>query len=125
MVLAGSEMGWGGLAWGPVEEAAAEDVEVEVLHGLAAILAGVGYDAVSAGECAVGKRGGGVGEVAEHLDGGLLDIGEVLPGDDEQMGGGLRVDVGEGDAFVVFVDGLDGDLAGGDFAEKAVWIGRR
>ena len=103
--------------------AAAEDVEVEVVDGLAAVGAGVGYDAVAAGEQAVGECGSGVGEVAEDFDGRFGDVGEVLLGNEENVGGGLGVDVGESYGLVVLVDGLDWDLVGGDFAEEAVGHG--
>jgi hypothetical protein len=44
-------------------------------------------------------------------------------GDDEDVGGGLRVDVFEGEDVVVFVDFFGGDFATEDAAEEAVGIG--
>ena len=100
---------------------------MEVVDGLAAVVAGVDDQAVAVGE-AVGAgevcRYGG--EMAE--EGGVFfrdvgERGEVLFGDDEEVGGGLRVDVGEGEGVVVFVEALGGDGAGDDLAEEAVGVG--
>src|ERR1700680_1520764 len=44
-------------------------------------------------------------------------------GDDEDVGGGLRVDVFEGEDVVVFVNFFGGDFSAENAAEEAVWIG--
>jgi hypothetical protein len=104
--------------------AAAEEVEVEVIDGLSAVGAGVDDEAVAVGEMLVaGDLGGGGEEVAEEGrvgGGGVGGRGDVLFGNDEDVGGGLRVDVGEGEGEVVFVEAGDGDGGGGDLAEEAV-----
>ena len=49
--------------------------------------------------------------------------GDVVFGDEEEVGGGLWVDVGEGEDFGRFVEALDGDDAGDNLAEEAVGVG--
>ena len=93
---------------------------MEVVDGLAAVSAGVGYDPIAVGEIAVAEGGGGFEQVAEDFGGGCGGVGEVLFGNEEQVRGSLGVDVGEGEAEVVFVDGLDGDGAVDNLAEDAV-----
>ena len=100
--------------------ASAEDVEVEVGDGLAAVVAGVDDDAEAVGEHALGERGRFFEEMAEEFGGCFGDVGVVLLGNEQQVGGGLRVDVGEGDGVVVLVDGFDGDGVVGDLAEETV-----
>ncbi len=100
---------------------------MEVVDGLAAVVAGVDDQAVPVGEavCA-GEVGGYGGEVAEERGVFLGDVGErgeVLLGDDKEVGGGLGVDVGKGDGLVVFMEALGGDGAGDDLAEEAVGVG--
>jgi len=106
--------------------AATEEVQVEVVDGLAAIVAGVDDQAVAVGEgVGAGEIGGDGGEMAEEgsvVRGGVGERGEVLLGDDEDVSGGLRVDVGEGEGEVVLVEAGGGDGAGDDLAEEAVWI---
>ena len=99
--------------------AAGEEMEVEVGDGLPGVGAGVGEDAVASGVVLGGVGGGGGEEGAEDVRGGLGDVGEVLFGDEEDVGGGLGVEVGEGYDLVVFVEGGYGDFVGGDFAEEA------
>ena len=89
--------------------------------GLATLVAGVKHDAVAAVELslACGVRGDGQ-QMAEQgrIFGGCLCLrGDVLFGDDEQMDGSLRVDVGEDDTEVVFVNAVCGDRSLYDFAE--------
>ena len=96
---------------------------MEVVDGLAAVGAGVDDQAVTVGEVlGAGDFAGGVEELAE--DGGIVLCGvgmrgEVVLGDDEDVRGGLGVDVREGEGVLVFVEAGDGDFAGDDFAEEA------
>jgi len=108
--------------------AAAQQVEVEVFDGLAAVVAGVNDYSVASGVFGqaqaglLGDFGGGGEEVAEEgcvVGGGFGQRGEVLFGDDEDVGGGLGVDVGEGEDLVVFVEPGYWDGVGDDFAEQA------
>ena len=104
--------------------ASAEEVEVEVFDGLAAVGAGVDDEAVALGEVLLaGDFGGGLQELAEERGVGGFAVGhggDVVFGDDEDVSGGLGVDVREGEGLVVFVEAGYGDGAGGDFAEEAV-----
>jgi hypothetical protein len=110
------------LARGPVHGAAAEEVDVEVVDGLAAVGAGVDDEAVAVGEVLLASDFcGDVEEVAEHGGVVLHGVGvggEVVFGDDEDVDRGLGVDVGKGEDLVVFVDGLYGDFPVRDFAEE-------
>ena len=103
--------------------AAAEEVDVEVVDGLAAVGAGVDDEAVAVGE--VLPAGDFAGCVEEVAEGGFVVLrgvgvgGQVVFGDDEDVGGGLGIDVREGEGLLVFVDAGGGDFAGDDFAEEA------
>ena len=96
---------------------------MEVVDGLAAVGTGVDDEAVAVGEVlGAGDFTSGVEKSAE--DGGIVLCGvgvrgEVVLGDDEDVRGGLRVDVREGEGVLVFVEAGDGDFAGDDFAEEA------
>ena len=101
----------------------AEEVDVEVVDGLAAVGAGVEHQAVAVGEVlGAGDFAGGVEELAEA--GGIVLCGvgvrgEVVFGDDEDVCGRLGVDVWEGEGVLVLVEAGNGDFAGDDFAEEA------
>ena len=96
---------------------------MEVVDCLAAIGAGVDDQTVAVGEVLLaGQFAGYVEEVAEGGGVVLRGVsvgGQVVFGDDEDMGGGLGIDVGEGEGLLVFVDSGGGDFAGDDFAEEA------
>ena len=110
------------LAGGPGHVAAAKDVHVQVMHSLARVCAGVDDDAMAAGKVLRGDRGGGVQQVAKKVTGGGLHVGKVLLRDQQQVGGGLGVEVGEGEAAVVLMHGVDRNGVCRDFAEEAVWL---
>ena len=118
-------LGEDGLAGRPGEAASAEQVKVEVVDGLPAVVAGVDDDAIAAGvelELA-GDLGGGGEEMAEQvgvLGSGLDERVDVAPRDEENVCGRLRLDVGEGEAKLVGVDRLGGDFALKDAAEETV-----
>jgi hypothetical protein len=95
-------------------------VDVEVVNGLAAVVAGVQDEAEAVGEFAVGERGGFPEQMTKDFCGGFGYVGEVLFWDEEPVGGGLRVDVGKGEGVFVFVDGFHGDFVTRDFAEETV-----
>jgi hypothetical protein len=102
--------------------AATEDVDVEVVDGLASIVAGVEDEAIAVFETLLtGYPGGGGHEVTEH--GFVPGLGHGLDvnlRDDEDMDRRLGMNVGEGEDGFIFVEGLDRDGAGGDFAEQTV-----
>jgi hypothetical protein len=115
------------LAGRPGERAAAEDVEVYVEDRLARARARVDDGAVAAlRESFLGgdARRGEEESAEEGLVGvgGVGERGDVAARDDEDVGGGLRVDVAEGEGVLVRVDDLRGDFARGDLAEETVLL---
>jgi len=96
---------------------------VEVLDCLATVGAGVDDEAVALGEVLLASDL--ACRVEEVAEGGFVVLrgvgvgGQVVFGDDEDVGGGLGIDVREGEGLLVFVDAGGGDFAGDDFAEEA------
>ena len=90
---------------------------------LAAVFAGVDDHAVAFAEAFVaGDRGGSVQKMAEQiavLNAGVVERGEMFTGNDENVDGRHRMNVGEGVAELVLIDGGGGDRTIGDFAEDA------
>jgi len=125
--------GKAGLAEGVLHGLAAEQVDVEVGDGFAAILAVVD-DQAEAGFFLIeqvelcGDVAGDEEEVAEEV--GVLVFGAADARDgffwnDEDVDGSLWVDVVEGEGFVGFVDDGGGDFAGDDFLKDGHgWVGR-
>lgn len=102
---------------------AGEKVQVKVRDFLAAVGSGIGDEAEAGGGDVEFTRdfGGGDHQVAEQGGiggGGLPHVGEVILGNDDDMDRGLGVDVVEGEAVVVLVDDLGGNLSPDDFAEN-------
>ncbi len=95
-----------------------------MIDGLAAVCAGIDHCAVALGEAfGAGDLGGGPEQVAEQGAVAFVAVGDgddVLAGRDEHVHGGLGVDVGEGVAELVLIDGGGGDGAFDDFAEEAI-----
>ncbi len=114
-------MGWG-LARGPGHGAAAEEVDVEVGDGFAAVGAVVHHEAEAVIEVElVGDFGGDEEEVADEGlvgGGGLGEAGDGFFGDDEDVDGGLGVDVAKGVADIVLINGGAGDFAVNDALEE-------
>jgi hypothetical protein len=112
------------LAWGPGHVAAAEQMDVQVIDGLAAVGAGVDDETIATGQVLVLRNlHGGGEEMAEQ--GGVLRCGvcvrcEMLLGDQQDVRGRLRVKVWKGEHLVVLVEACDGESTGGDVAEEAV-----
>jgi hypothetical protein len=100
---------------------------VEMEDGLAGAGADVEDGAVSVFDVALaGDLGGGEMAAADDFGVfclGFFESGEMSFGDDEDVRGGLRVDVFEGEDVGVLVDFFGGDFAGDDAAEEAVGIG--
>jgi len=92
-------------------------------HALAAVAAVVDHEAVAGlGDTKFFReRGGGEQEMAEGglvAGRGFADAGNKFLRDHEHMHRCLRVDVVDGDAEVVFMRELGGDLAVNDFLEE-------
>jgi hypothetical protein len=117
--------GWGNGRWclsrGPFELAAGEEVEMEVVDGLAAVAAGIDDDAVSVGEFQF------AGQIADHQVDVADEVGIVVGqigqrrdlffGDHQHVGWGLWRDVVERQAAIVFVEDVGRDLFVDDLLE--------
>jgi hypothetical protein len=106
-----------------VVSSSAEQVDVKMIHGLAAVFAGVDDDAVAFGESFIagycGSRREEMAEdVAVFITGGV-ERGKVFARNDEDVDGRYRMNVGKGVAELILVDGGGRDGAIGDFAEEA------
>jgi hypothetical protein len=115
-------MGWESTGW-PLERASAEEVEVEMGDRFAGVLAVVEDESVSGvGDAlATGDFGGGEEEIAEDcliFGSGETYARDRLPGDDEDVDGGLGRDVAESEAEVILEEDLGGDIAVADFLEE-------
>jgi len=107
--------------------AAAEDVNVEMVDGLAAVRAGVDHKAIAFREAfGTSNFSGSREQVAEERSVTAVAVGErghVIARNHEEMRGSLCVDIKERDAFVVLVDLLGGDSSSDDLAEEAIHSG--
>ena len=94
-----------------------------MIDGLAAVGAGVDDHSIALGEAfGAGNLRRRPDEMADELFVIRVGFGEgddVLARGDEDVNGGLRMDVGEGVTLVVFVDGRGGNGAVDDLAEEA------
>jgi hypothetical protein len=101
--------------------AAAKQMEMQVIHGLAAVCAGIDNDAIAFAEAFVaGNLSSRLEKMAEEiamLSTRVIERGNVFAGNDEDMDGRLRVKVSEGVTELVLIDGGGGDGTIGDFAE--------
>jgi hypothetical protein len=106
--------------------ASAEEVDVEVVDRLSALGAGADDDSIAFAEALFARDcGSGEQEAAEQWLVGGLRFGQrcqVLFRDHQNVGGGLRLDVMEGENRVVFKDLFRGNAARDDFAEDAVRV---
>jgi hypothetical protein len=111
------------LAGRPGVMTAAEEMDVQMVDCLAAVFAGVDDYAIAFAEALVASdRRCGVQEMAEQvavLSGGVVEGSKVFAGNDEDMDGRDRVNVREGVAELVLIDGCGGDGTVGNFAEYA------
>src|SRR5664280_3274642 len=105
---------------------AAHDVHMEVRHLLHPVAPGVDERAKTVRHAVLAHQPRRQRQdAAEHRRLGLrhvVEAGDVLFRDDEDMHGRPGRDVEEGEQFLVFVGLLALDLAGDDLAEDAVWI---
>jgi hypothetical protein len=108
----------------PGQRASAEEVDVEVEDGLSGAGADVEDGAVALLEVALaGDVGGGEVAAADEFSVGgfgFFQTGKMFFGNDQNVRGGLRVDVFEGEDVVVLVNLFRGDFAAEDTAEEAV-----
>ena len=100
---------------------------MEVVDGLAALVAHVEDQAIApvADAGLPGNRCRCLKETAEEgavLCRQLAGRGNVLLGDQEDVGRRARIDVVDGEEMVIFVDLRDGDLARGHATEEAVVV---
>ena len=99
----------------------AEQMEVEVVDGLAAVFAGIDYDAVAAVQISAAgdlrSDGQQMAEERSMFGCGLRLRGDVLFGNNEQMSWGLRVNVGKTDTEVVLIGSVRWDFTFYDLAK--------
>ena len=109
------------LARRPVHLAPAEDVQMQVIHGLAAFRTSVYDHAETSGQRLFRRYlSSDAHQVAEQrfvLFHGVRLRLDVLLRHDEQVHWSNRLDVAEGDALLVFIEFLCRDFAGGDAAK--------
>jgi hypothetical protein len=101
----------------------AEQMKVEMIHGLSAILTRIHNDAVAIAKTFLaGNLCRGPMQVAQHGPvgfAGILHGADMFTGDDQHMHGSLRMKVRECVADVVLIDGGGRDGAFSDLAEDA------
>jgi len=98
-------------------------MNVQMMHGLPAIISSVHYNSVSAVELLFIDRNIGccLKKASKYL--GLfclINIRDVFFGNYQDMSGCLRGDVPNAHGLLVFVDDVGRDLFGDDFAEDAI-----
>jgi hypothetical protein len=109
----------------PREPATPEEVDVGVAHRLPALDSRVGHEAMTGGidTLLAGDQGSQGEEFTGQPRVGLRHGGhvvEVLGGDDQDMDGGLGINVAEGDGPVAAGNDIRWDIARHDRAEEAV-----
>ena len=107
----------------PGQGASAQDVEVQVGYRLAAVLTAVDHEAVAGiGDPLVcrdaGRRQDQAANQVRVIRGQIVQAGQVAPGDDQDVGRGLGVDVGEGQEIRIAENFPAGYFSGGDITEK-------
>ena len=111
----------------PVERSPAEQVDVDVIDGLAAVMARVDHQAIAFGQAiGAGNLRGGPEQMAKYGAVTFTDLvhrHEMFARRHQHMHRRLRVDIGEGVALLVLVDGCGGDASFDDLAEEATHNG--
>src|SRR5262245_28120559 len=99
-------------------------MHVQVRYGLAGLLLAVDDKPVAVGKAELfGELGGDEVQMADHLavfGGDVIRSADLLLGDNQHMNGCLGADIVEGEAKVVLVNDLGGDLLADDLEEKIV-----
>ena len=115
---------WGGSCHFQGQGLAAQDVEVQVGHGLARVGAAVAHHPVAARQALRPGDGGddlkNVGHQSAVFGGDAVAAGDMDLGDHQNVGGRLGRDVPEGEDGVVLVYLGGGDLPGDDPAEQTI-----
>jgi hypothetical protein len=111
------------LAWWPGHCAPTKQMDVNVVDGLSAIFSGVDHGAIALGQpFGAGDFGGCPMEMADQSVVLLISVGNrrnMLARNNKDVDRGLRIDVGEGVALVVLVDGFGRNTSIDDPAEEA------
>lgn len=113
------------LPWRPVHRPAAEQMEMQVEHRLAAVPARVHNQPVAAlGDALLlGDLVADEQQMSEQARVGFIQLshgGHMPARDHQRVDRSLGIDVVKGDALVVFVDDFGGNRLRGDLAEQAV-----
>jgi hypothetical protein len=112
------------LSWRPGHWAATEQMDVNMVDGLAAIFAGVDHGAVTLRESFGASYFGGCPmKMADQRVVFLACLGNgrnVQARNNEDVYGRLRIDVGEGITLIVLIDGFGRNTSIDDPAEKAI-----
>ena len=103
-----------------------QQVDVEVVYGLATMLSRIDHSAIATMEpFRPGDLGCGPMQVADQrivLFAGVGDGGDVLAGNDKDVNRGLWIDIGEGIALVVLVYGLGGNASINDLTKDTAHV---
>jgi hypothetical protein len=104
--------------------ASAEQVNVQVIYGLAAVLPGVDDETIAVVQLLLSRNlASQVQQVAEHrsvLRQSMCVRRDVLLRNDQYMHRSLRVDIRERERVLVLTQALGGNGTGDDLAEEAV-----
>jgi len=111
------------LAWRPSQRSVSQYVQVQMVHCLAAVFAGIDHHAITFVEFVqLGNLAGHPNQVAQQRSVTLVALSDgdnVLAGGNENMHGSLRVNVREGVAEFILEQSLGGNASVNDFAEQA------
>jgi hypothetical protein len=102
-------------------------MQMEVVNGLSAMLAGVDDDAIPARQvlssCELGRSRHEMTEQLAVVGIGLTHGADVLAWNDEQMHGRLGMNIGEGVAKFILINGMGRNGSVNDLAKEAAHIG--
>lgn len=100
-----------------------QQMEVEVVYGLATMLSRIDHSAIAVLEpFRTSDFGSGPMQMPDQrivLFACMSDRSQVLAGNNKDVNRGLRIDVGEGIALVILIDGFGGDASIDDPAKDA------
>lgn len=119
------------LTWGPGHMPAAEQMQMQMMHRLSAVVSGVDHYAITILELLAARKvscGGHQMTKQRLVFRHRLRLGcDVLFGNNEKVGRSLRINVGKSDAKLVLVDTICRYISSDDLAEKTFGMkfGRR